>query len=110
MQSVSQPVRKPKIAAHGNALRRRRPGLVIKTLTGAREQSSKRLIETDVVRVGSGITESSRKIRALEIIALEAQLLCRIVGANFSQTRIAKYAIAGRIYKTGPEDRSRARL
>ena len=71
--------------------------MFIDPLTVACDQAVEGLIIDRVARVRAGIAEAPGKIDALEVIALKAELLRRIVGPDFFLAIVAKKAVAGGI-------------
>jgi hypothetical protein len=86
-------------------LRIRKAGLRIGPLPVAADQAIEVLQETWIIRIAARIAEAAGDIRALEVVALEADLFRGIVVAQLAAARIAEDAVTSRIYEAGGQER-----
>src|SRR6185437_16199519 len=93
MKPVSDVIGDAKVAAVRNTLRRGRAEHVRHSLAGASDKAIENFVERWIFGGCAGIAEATRHIHVLEVVALKAQLLCRIVTANLADARVSESAI-----------------
>ena len=103
-EPVGQVQREPEVGVSGHTLGRTRPGLQRGTSTVARDEPIKEFYEAGHFGLGIGISKSSRNIQAMEVIALQADLI-RVNGVACLRVAIVgQERVACRVHEAGRKD------